>query len=80
MRTAVVLLITALALGGCAQSDGDKDWKAEGTRLGEQLRDAGKTTSEDACRSAVMAYVEDNDEPQSPANRGAMREACDAVG
>lgn len=78
MRTAA-LLVATLALVGCAQSDGDKDWPAEGRRLGGQLRDAGTAPTESACRAAVMTYVRDNDGPASPANRGAMRAACDAV-
>lgn len=72
-------LASALALTGCAQQDGDKDWPAEGRLLGEQIRDDGRTPDEGSCRDAVMAYVEDNDAPSSPANRGAMREACERV-
>jgi len=81
MRTRLALSAAAclLALPACAQSDGDKDWPAEGRTLGEQLQEAGRAPDEAACRQAVMDYVEDNDEPQSPANRGAMREACDDV-
>lgn len=79
MKRTLLALSAALALSGCAQSDGDKDWPTEGRTLGEQLRDAGQERSEGACRTAVMAYVERHDQPQSPANRGAMREACRAV-
>ena len=78
MRLIALLLLTVL-LVGCAQSDGDKDWAAEGRVLGQQLSGTGTPRSADACREAVMRYVDDNDAPQSPANRGVMRQACQAV-
>ena len=75
------VLLVALAAGApsCAQADGARDWPAEGRRLGQQLAGQGAATTEAACRRAVMRYVEDEDGPQSPANRGAMRAACEAV-
>ena len=74
-----VLLLALAGVGACAQADGARDWPAEGRRLGQQLAAQGAATSEAACRRAVMRYVEDEDGPQSPANRGAMRASCEAV-
>lgn len=78
VRTVLLVALTAGA-GACAQADDARDWPAEGRRLGQQLVGQGATTTETACRQAVMRYVEDEDGPQSPANRGAMRAACQAV-
>ena len=75
----VVLVVALVAAAGCAQADGARDWPAEGRRLGQQLAGQGVPTTEAACRRSVMRYVEDEDGPQSPANRGAMRAACQAV-